>query len=154
MSRPTLTGLELVFDTGFVSISSKRHPIHPMKFSFFPIVFLGCSLLSHSQPAADVSLSEFGLTFLPDYTFKGSSLDGWHVLGDAEWQSNNGELVGKTASTGGWLVFDEEYQDIGFHAKFKSTGDTETAVLLRMEKEELVKEASYMQLVDEAEVGR
>ena len=73
---------------------------------------------------------------MSDYTFKGSALKGWHVLGDAEWQANNGELIGKAKanSNGGWLVLDNGYQDIGFHALFKSTGNSETAILLRMEK--------------------
>lgn len=107
-----------------------------MKSLFFSALFLGCALLSYSQPAADAPLSEFGLTFLPDYTFEGSSLDGWHVLGDVEWQANNGELVGKIDSGGGWLIFDKSYQDIGLHAKFRTTGNAEAAVLLRMEKVE------------------
>ena len=88
------------------------------------------------SPHQMLPLSEFGLSFMPDHTFKGSALKGWHVLGDAEWQANNGELIGKAKanSNGGWLVLDNGYQDIGFHALFKSTGNSETAILLRMEK--------------------
>ena len=79
---------------------------------------------------------EFGLSFIPDYTFKGSSLNGWHILGNADWQAKDGELIGKTktGTDGGWLVLDNGFQDIGFHALFKTTGSGETAVLLRMEK--------------------
>jgi hypothetical protein len=91
---------------------------------------------TYSQSASNVALSDFGLSFKPDHTFKGSSLKGWHVLGDAEWQAKDGEMIGKAKanSNGGWLVLDEGYQDIGFHSLFKSTGNSETAVLLRMEK--------------------
>jgi len=32
--------------------------------------------------------------FVPDVTFKGSSLSGWRVLGQAEWRATNGEIVG------------------------------------------------------------
>src|SRR5215216_3318490 len=107
-----------------------------MKSSFFSILFLSCCVFSYSQSSTNAPLSEFGLSFQPDHTFKGSSLKGWHVLGDAEWQANNGELIGKAkaSSNGGWLVLDNGYQDIGFHSLFKATGNSETAVLLRMEK--------------------
>ncbi|MGN6210995.1 FG-GAP-like repeat-containing protein [Parafilimonas sp.] len=89
-----------------------------------------------AQQAQDTPLSEFGLTFLPDHTFKGSSLKGWHTLGDASWQASNGELAGKAnANTkGGWLVMDSAYQDVAFHALFKATGNSETALLFRTEK--------------------
>jgi hypothetical protein len=107
-----------------------------MKSFIFSIVFLNCFILSYSQSPTNTVLSEFGLSFMPDNTFKGSSLKGWHVLGDAEWQASNGELIGKAKanSGGGWLVLDNGYQDIGFHSLFKATGNSETAVLLRMEK--------------------
>ena len=107
-----------------------------MKSFIFFITFSCCSIFTYSQSASNVALSDFGLSFKPDHTFKGSSLKGWHVLGDAEWQAKDGEMIGKAKanSNGGWLVLDEGYQDIGFHSLFKSTGNSETAVLLRMEK--------------------
>ncbi|MEI9945317.1 MAG: FG-GAP-like repeat-containing protein [Chitinophagaceae bacterium] len=107
-----------------------------MKSFLFSLTLSCCTLLANSQPATDAPLSEFGLTFMPDYTFKGSTIKGWHVWGDAQWQANNGEIVGKAKanSNGGWLVLDNGFQDIGFHALFKATGNSETAVLLRMEK--------------------
>jgi len=57
-------------------------------------------------------------------------------MGDADWQAKDGELIGKakTNSNGGWLVMDSGYQDIGFHALFKSTGNSETALMFRTEK--------------------
>src|SRR6187402_3918304 len=107
-----------------------------MKSSLFVILFINCILFSYSQSSTNAPLSEFGLSFLPDKTFKGSSLKGWHVLGDAEWQAKDGELIGKAKanSNGGWLVMDNGYQDVGFHALFKSTGNSETALLFRTEK--------------------
>jgi hypothetical protein len=32
--------------------------------------------------------------FVPDWTFKGSSLGAWRRLGAAEWRAENGEIVG------------------------------------------------------------
>lgn len=100
--------------------------------AFIFIAVFSCA----AQQAQDAPLSEFGLSFLPDHTFKGSSLNGWHTLGDVNWQANNGELVGKTkaGSKGGWLVMDSAYQDVAFHALFKATGNSETALLFRTEK--------------------
>ena len=77
-----------------------------------------------------------GPTFVPDATFKGSSLAGWHAMGQAEWRAQNGELIGtvKQGGSGGWLVLDHPYQDVGFHASFRCTGGCKTGVLLRAEK--------------------
>ena len=107
-----------------------------MKSFIFLMLFFSCCSFLYSQSPSNAPLSEFGLSFMPDHTFKGSSLKGWHVLGDAEWQAKDGELIGKAKanSNGGWLVLDNGYQDIGFHALFKSTGNSETALLFRMEK--------------------
>ena len=108
-----------------------------MKSILFLTLFFS-SFFCNAQTSANVNapLSEFGLSFMPDNTFKGSSLKGWHTMGDVEWQAKDGELIGKTKanSNGGWLVMDNGYQDIGFHALFKSTGNSETALLFRMEK--------------------
>jgi hypothetical protein len=107
-----------------------------MKFLLAFIVCCGCMLAGYSQPVSNAPLSAFTQSFIPDYTFKGSSLNGWHVLGDAEWRASNGELIGKAKanSAGGWLVLDKGYQDIGVRTLFKTTGGAETAILLRMEK--------------------
>ena len=74
-------------------------------------------------------------TFIPDWTFKGSTLTGWHVLGDASWRAVDGELIGTPkTSAGGWLVLDTSLQDVEFGAGFKCTGGCITGVLLRAEK--------------------
>ena len=31
--------------------------------------------------------------FVPDVTFKGSSLSGWRPLGEAKWRAENGEII-------------------------------------------------------------
>ncbi|SFP81193.1 FG-GAP-like repeat-containing protein [Parafilimonas terrae] len=100
--------------------------------AFFFIVAFSCA----AQQAPDAPLSEFGLSFLPDHTFKGSSLNGWHTVGNAKWQAGNGELIGevKAGATGGWLAMDSGYQDIAFHALFKTTGNSEAGLLFRTEK--------------------
>ena len=74
-------------------------------------------------------------SFVPDSTFRGSSLEGWHTLGEAGWRAQNGEIIGTPKSArGGWLVLDRSYQDIAFFASFRCTGDCKTGVLLRAQK--------------------
>jgi hypothetical protein len=82
-----------------------------------------------------VAVSSAGRTFIPDFTFEGSSLAGWHVLGQADWRAQNGELVGVAKPGGsGWLVLDRSYQDVGFYASVRCAGECKTGVLLRAEK--------------------
>jgi hypothetical protein len=73
-------------------------------------------------------------TFVPDSVFKGSSLAGWRVLGQASWQAQNGELVGTAKEGGGWLVLDRSYQDVALHAYVKCGSGCKAGVLLRAEK--------------------
>ena len=72
--------------------------------------------------------------FLPDVVFKGSTLTGWHRLGQAEWRAENGEIIGTPRQGGGWLVLDKGYQDIAFYSSFRCSGGCKTGVLLRAEK--------------------
>jgi hypothetical protein len=77
-----------------------------------------------------------GLTFIPDSTFKGSSLAEWHTLGEASWRAEAGEIVGtvKPGGSGGWLFLNQSYQDVGFHALFRCTGGCKAGVMIRAEK--------------------
>jgi 3-keto-disaccharide hydrolase/VCBS repeat protein len=77
-----------------------------------------------------------GPNFIPDSTFKGSTLAGWHVLGQTDWSAHEGELTGKVKAggKGGWLVLDQSYQDVEFYASFRCGADCATGVLLRAEK--------------------
>ena len=77
-----------------------------------------------------------GPNWIPDVTFKATSLAGWHVLGQADWRVENGEVVGtvKPGGYGGWLVLDRSYQDVAFYANFRCNGGCRTGILLRAEK--------------------
>ncbi len=74
--------------------------------------------------------------FKPDGSFKGSALTGWHVVGDAEWTAQNGEIVGKAkpGTNGGWLVMDKSFQDVQLYLNYKCTGECKSGVLLRAKK--------------------
>jgi len=76
-----------------------------------------------------------GPTFLPDATFKGSNLAGWHSWGQADWRAQDGELIGTPRPGGsGWLVLDHPYQDVGLYASFRCAGGSKMGVLFRAEK--------------------
>lgn len=94
-------------------------------------VFGTVGLVSSSfSPAQDVTP-----TFVPDLTFKGSTLTGWHTLGPADWRAENGHIIGSAkGAQGGWLVLDHSYQDVAFFASFRCEGECKTGVLLRAEK--------------------
>jgi hypothetical protein len=70
--------------------------------------------------------------FVPDWTFKGSSLASARILGGANWRAENGEIVGTPkAPEGGWLIFDKPLQDTQFATTLRCTGGCRTGVMLR-----------------------
>jgi hypothetical protein len=88
-----------------------------------------------------------GPSFHPDATFNGSSLTGWHTLGEADWRADNGELTGTPKSAGGgWLILDHPYQDIGLSLDFLCTGACESGILFRMQKTESGMKGVYVPL--------
>src|SRR5438046_8271187 len=74
--------------------------------------------------------------FKPDGIVTGSTLTGWHVVGDAVWKAQNGELVGtaKPGGNGGWLVMDKSFQDVQLYASYRCTGVCTSGVLLRAQQ--------------------
>ncbi len=77
-----------------------------------------------------------GPSFKPDATFKGSTLKGWHTLGQADWKVQDGQFTGtaKPGSQGGWLVLDQSYQDAALYSSFRCGEGCKTGLLLRAEK--------------------
>ena len=76
-----------------------------------------------------------GPSFQPDVTFSGSSLAEWHTVGQASWRAENGELIAQPqSSSGGWLMSDRSYQDVGFYTDFRCSANCEAGALFRAEK--------------------
>ncbi len=92
----------------------------------------GAAAQSTAPGSGDSALN--GPSFVPNSTFQGSTLAGWHTLGGADWKAENGEITGKATGSGGWLVLDRSLQDTGFYSAFRCTGLCDTGVLLRMTK--------------------
>jgi len=89
---------------------------------------------------AAVALVQVGFAAGPSHfranpAFNGTSLAGWHPVGQADWRVEKGEIVGTPRTpAGGWLVLDKAYQDTGFFASFRCAAGCKTGVLLRAEK--------------------
>ncbi len=77
-----------------------------------------------------------GPSFRPDTVIDGSSLNGWHTLGQADWHAEKGEILGtpKQGGAGGWLVLDHSYQDSALYTEYRCTGGCVTGILFRAEK--------------------
>src|SRR5437016_3691522 len=88
--------------------------------------------------------------WMPDVTFKATSLGGWHTLGQADWRVQNGEVIGtaRQGGYGGWLVLDRSYQDVEFYANFRCNSGCQTGVLLRAEKTAGGMKGIYISLVE------
>jgi hypothetical protein len=100
--------------------------------------------LAGSAPAIAV-----GPSFVPDVTFTGSSLAGWHTVGNAEWHAENGEIVGKpTKPSGGWLMLDKSYQDVGVYVEYRCTAGCQTGVLFRETKSNSGVKGTFVDLAD------
>jgi hypothetical protein len=97
---------------------------------FKRVIMLVFVVVSLSAPVLGTRYS-----FVPDWTFKGNTLAGWHVQGQADWKAANGELVGVPKSAdGGWLLLDKSLQDVEVGFDFKVSPGAKTGVLLRAEK--------------------
>jgi hypothetical protein len=74
-------------------------------------------------------------TFAPDWTFKGSTLQGTEQVGHATWRAENGEIVGTpTSADGGWLLLNPGYQDVQVAGSYRCTAACTAGVMVRSEK--------------------
>ena len=106
-------------------MARRRHSFRSL--SLAGIATLGMVLAVHASGPAN---------FKPDGMVTGSTLAGWHVVGDAEWKAQDGELVGKAkaGTNGGWLVMDKSFQDVQLFTNYRCTGACTSGVLLRAQK--------------------
>ena len=76
-----------------------------------------------------------GPNFRADYKLEGSSLDGWKKVGAAEWKLEGGTLTGTpTNASGGWLMLDKSFADLGLYANVHCSAGCKTGFLLRAQK--------------------
>jgi len=109
--------------------------------------FYICSLAAVGVIASAVFAAS--RNFVPDVTFTGSALTGWHKLGDADWRAESGQITGTPKREGGgWLVLDRGYQDIQLSLSFRCTGACKTGILLRAEKTPQGMKGVYVSLTE------
>ncbi|MEX2601209.1 MAG: FG-GAP-like repeat-containing protein [Balneolaceae bacterium] len=105
-----------------------------MKDFLFVLLLVGLSTPLLAQSGSPDIIS---LTFQPDYTFSGSSLNDWQAIGDADWSADNGVITATVSGGGsGYLMFDESYQDLALRTVFSCSGECGAGVLLRIEETE------------------
>ncbi|RVU02818.1 DUF1080 domain-containing protein [Mucilaginibacter limnophilus] len=75
-----------------------------------------------------------GLSFVPDYTFKGSSLAGWLAIGTTRWQAANGELTVNPKGGNTLLTTAKSFQDVGINLLIKAQPGAEAGVVVRLQK--------------------
>jgi 3-keto-disaccharide hydrolase/FG-GAP-like repeat len=91
-----------------------------------------CAILAAAGALLMLPRAGANKNFVPDWTFKGSSLSSAHILGSADWRAENGEIVGTPkAPEGGWLILDKPLQDVQFATTLRCTGGCRTGVMLR-----------------------
>src|SRR3954447_4253744 len=93
---------------------------------------IGCGIVLIAGTVLLLPRAAANKNFVPDWTFKGSSLASMRTLGNASWRAEGGEIVGAPKSPdGGWLILDRPLQDVQFAATFRCTGECKAGVMLR-----------------------
>ena len=87
------------------------------------VIALG--LLGATYPAAALAASRGWRTL-----FDGRSLDGWTLLGDANWALKDGAAQADNGKTG-FLVSDESFGDVEIRAEFWASDDANSGIFIR-----------------------
>lgn len=99
-----------------------------MKRTISTLLLAGLAAFSYAQDFDGRSVS-----LKPEYAFKGSTLTGWHTMGNADWKANNGVITAKANGTG-YLISDKSFQDVSMRTLYKPDANTEIGFLFRLEK--------------------
>ena len=88
-----------------------------------------------AAPGGQTQPPAVSANFVPDWTFKGTSLEGTDHVGQATWRVENGEIIGTpTGPDGGWLLINPGYQDVEFAGAFRCAAACTAGVMVRSEK--------------------
>nr|WP_294793425.1 VCBS repeat-containing protein [uncultured Mucilaginibacter sp.] len=103
-----------------------------MKRTISTLLLAGLAAFSYGQDS-NGDFNGRSVSLKPDYVFKGSALTGWHTLGNATWQANNGIITAKANGTG-YLISDKSFQDVAIRTLYKPDANTEVGFIFRLEK--------------------
>src|SRR5882762_3531429 len=104
-----------------------------MKFFLITALLVG-SAASASAQEMPWAVNGRGLSFNPDYRFKGSSLADWHSLGTGGWRAENGEITVNPNGGSTWLASARSFEDVGVNMWVKTAPGAEAGILVRMQK--------------------
>src|SRR4051794_10500766 len=98
---------------------------------FFQILIV----FTFAQVSQDTTITKPSLTFIPEFTFEDSGIKDWTIIGDADWKVQNGEIIGnaKSGSSGGYLMLNRSFQDVGLRTLFRPDNTGELGILFRIE---------------------
>jgi hypothetical protein len=105
-----------------------------MKKLLCTILMAGLTALAFGQQEIPWDANGRGLSFEPDYIFKGSSLDAWHPIGAGSWQAHNGEIAVNANGGSAWLASAHSFQDVATHLLIKAAPGSEAGIMVRMQK--------------------
>src|SRR5690606_30703334 len=91
---------------------------------------------SFAQVIQDTTITKPSLTFIPEFNFKDSGIKDWTIIGDADWKVQDGVITGnvKPGGSGGYLMLNRSFQDVGLRTLFKPDNTGELGILFRIEK--------------------
>ena len=93
------------------------------------------AIVMSAAPGGQTPPPAVAANFVPDWTFKGTSLNGTDHIGQATWRVENGEIIGTpTGPDGGWLLINPGYQDVQFAGAFRCAAACTAGVMVRSEK--------------------
>ncbi len=98
---------------------------------------LACAIAVWSMPlaAARVCAQQSPAPdFVPDFTFTGSHLDGWHAAGSAVWEADQGVISVEAApdSGGGVLLLDDTFENLAVYSRFRCSQECDAGLLIRV----------------------
>lgn len=76
--------------------------------------------------------------------FDGSNLDGWHAIGDANWEIVDDTVRADSSASSGFLVTDADYGDFDLSLEFWVSDDANSGVFIRCaDRQELGADTCY-----------
>ncbi|HTH82090.1 MAG TPA: FG-GAP-like repeat-containing protein, partial [Mucilaginibacter sp.] len=104
-----------------------------MKRFLSTILLSGLTALAFAQENPGVGNNR-GLSFPPDYSFKGSNLTDWHPMGNGSWQAHDGEISVNANGSSTLLASGRSFQDVLVHTLIKAAPGSEAGILIRLQK--------------------
>lgn len=104
-----------------------------VKFYMSRIRQAALALLLCSQATTVVAQTSDAPHFIPDYTYTGSELNDWQMIGEARWQAEDGVISGNAGSGPGLLLSPHGYEEVALFTRFLCSSTCNAGLLFRVE---------------------